>query len=166
MNFKFLKTMFKYNKDVYEDIDYDFYKSIDIFYNLSKKEIQKLNDLFVIKTYKKDELIFKEGHPSSVFYIIITGKVKVFMNTENKEIPFFTLYPKNHFGEMGIFLETDRLASAVALEDSQLIAIVKSDFRLFIKSQPGTGIKLLYNLGKTVANELKNVYGQIKENEK
>ena len=164
MNLKVLKNMFKYNKDT-ENIDFEFYQSIDILCNLTKSEIMKLNDLFIYKKYKRGETIFRENHPNPVFYIIKSGKVRLFINLPYEEVTVNDLGAKKHFGEIGIFLETNRITSAVTLEDSELIAVKKSDIKQFIKSNPGTGIKLLYNLGKTISNDLVQVLNNIKQHD-
>ena len=161
MIFKKLKAMFRYNKEV-EVIDFDFYKSIDILGNLSHNEIKRLDDYMIHKSYKKDEIIFRENHPTVVLYIIKSGRVKVFMNTSDGETIINILESKKHFGEMGIFIDANRLASAVAIEDTELIAIQKTDLKQFIKSNPGTGIKLLFNLGKTISSELYQAYSLMK----
>jgi len=161
MNLKFLKTLLKYNKEI-EVIDFDFYKNIDILSNLNKSEIRRLNDIFIPKHYKKDEVIVRENNPFVVLYIVKHGKVKLCMSTSEGETVTNILEPKKHFGEMGIFIDANRLKSAIAIEDTELIAIKKTDFRQFIVNHPGTGIKLLFNLGKTISNELYQVYNMIK----
>ncbi|MCL2063834.1 MAG: cyclic nucleotide-binding domain-containing protein [Candidatus Cloacimonetes bacterium] len=164
MFFKKIKTMFRYNKEL-DVIDYNFYRSIDILQNLTNNELTKINDIFIHKSYKKGETIFKENHPNALMYIIKSGRVRLHVNLPYEEITISDLEAKKHFGEIGIFLESNRISSAYALDNAELIAINKTEFIQFVKNQPGTGIKLLYNLGKAISNDLLHVFSVIKQHE-
>ena len=155
MNLKTIRALLRYNKEQ-EDIDFDFYRDFEMLSGLKDSEIRKLHDYFINKTYRKGEIIFRENHPSAVIYIIKHGKVRLYMNFPNNEVIVRLVEEKKHFGEIGIFIEANRVTSAIAVVDSELIAIKKSDFISFINNNPSTGIKLMYNLGRTVSNELVN----------
>lgn len=72
--------------------------------------------------YKKNDLIIREGDFGLSIYKVLEGKVKIFTETEDLEIPLATLGPGSVIGEM-IFLNKKverRSASARAAEDSLL----------------------------------------------
>ena len=72
--------------------------------------------------YKKDDLIIKEGDYGLSIYKVVEGKVRIFTNTEDIEIPLTTIGPGSVIGEM-IFLNKKierRSASARAIEDCLL----------------------------------------------
>ncbi len=74
--------------------------------------------------YKKDDLIIKQGDYGMSIYTVISGKVGIFIETEDRDIRLATLGPGEIFGEM-IFLDkstTPRSASARAMADSELEA--------------------------------------------
>ena len=135
-------------------IDYDFYRKLSLFETLTDNEILQLNDLLISKTYKKDEVIYKENHPQAVIYIIKSGSVRLQIDLAHFEFKITIVQQYCHFGEIGLFLDTPRICTATAIEDTELIAIKKSDIKQFILTNPGTGIKLLYNFGKSVATLL------------
>ena len=143
-----------FTKDKSELIDLDFYKDIEIFKSLSTNELIVLSRYFITKQYKQEEMIFHEKHPHAVFFIVKSGKVREYKKFCSEEVTLRVLAPKNYFGEVGFFLELNRLTSAVALEDTELTIIKKTDFRQLVKLYPATGIKLLYNLGKSLSNDI------------
>jgi len=163
MKKNFLKCFFK-SINTKNDLDYDFYRSVEIFDNLSDKEIQNISSLFIKKYYKKNETIYKENHPQVVVYIVKTGKVSLQIDLPHINFKIFEIPAKIHFGEIGLFLDIPRINTAIALEDTELIAMKKSDIMLFIKANPGTGIKLLYNLGKCVASKYIDTSKLIRQN--
>jgi CRP/FNR family transcriptional regulator len=153
-----IKKFLQANKDS-EPLNLEFYKSIEIFKDLTTKEINDFSKCFITKKYLKDEVIYKENFPLVMVFIIRSGSVKEYI--ENPLISEVrTLVAGEYFGEIGIFLETNRITSAVTLEETELIAINKTDFRLFIKANPATGIKLLYSLGKSISKELRAYVNQ------
>lgn len=73
-------------------------------------------------TYKKGDLIIKEGDYGVSIYKIISGKVRVYAEAEDLEIPLAILGPEDIIGEM-IFLDQNierRSASARAMEDTEV----------------------------------------------
>ena len=82
-------------------------------------------------TFKKGEIIFRQGEPGNCMYDIHWGRVGVYAEygTANEK-KLAELYPGDFFGEMGLLEQSPRSATVVALEDStQVSAIMESDFR-------------------------------------
>jgi CRP-like cAMP-binding protein len=72
--------------------------------------------------FERGDLIIKQGDYGISIYKIISGKVLIFTESEEMEVPVTTLGPGSMIGEM-IFLSGGsqrRTASAKALEDTQL----------------------------------------------
>jgi CRP-like cAMP-binding protein len=72
--------------------------------------------------YKKGELIFKQNDFGISIYKILSGKVLIFRECENVEVPIATLGTGGIIGEMIFFLRATevRSASARALEETEL----------------------------------------------
>ena len=72
--------------------------------------------------YKKGELIVKEGDFGISIYKIIKGKVRIFNQSEDKEVILAILGPGEVFGEMAFLSKKIqvRSASARAIQDSEL----------------------------------------------
>ena len=61
-------------------------KKCYIFSFLPEKDLEKLKRIVHIKTYDKNEAIFNEGERARGFYIVTSGKVKVYKtSTDGKE---------------------------------------------------------------------------------
>ena len=159
----FIKKLLKDRKKK-NNLDLDFYQKVDLFKNLTNKEIMILSDLFIDKYYEKNEIIYRESHPQVVIYIVKSGKVTLQIDLPHLKFKIFEIYAGKHFGEIGMFLESSRIHTATAEEDTELIAIKKSDLKQFILDNPASGIKLLYNLGKFVAEKLIDTSKLIRQN--
>ena len=97
---------------------------------LGENELALLARVATRKSYVRGSLILAEGDPTDFLYILISGRIKVFMSdVEDKEIILAILGPNEFFGEMGLIDNSPRSASVVALEPCELICISGSDFR-------------------------------------
>jgi CRP-like cAMP-binding protein len=87
----------------------------------------------IIKEYKHGDLIFKEGDRGREMYIIRSGNIKVFREREGEEITFAILQRGDFFGEMALFGNYPRSASAQAVDSAKLQVIDVDTFLSFIK---------------------------------
>ena len=123
-----------------------FLSSVPIFSDLSSSTLQKVSDLGGVKSYPKNSVIFSEEEDGSALFVIISGKVKVCRTSKedtSKEVIFSILNPSDFFGEMALLDGLNRSASVIAMEDSQLFLIQRSDFLELLHEYPEVSIALL-----------------------
>jgi hypothetical protein len=73
-------------------------------------------------------VICTRGEPGDRFYIIQAGSVEVRLGVSPVGLGLYRLAPGNHFGEMALLIGATRSADVVALEDTVLWALERSDF--------------------------------------
>ena len=81
-------------------------------------------------------VIFKENEFTKDVYIIKTGRVKLFKKLGNRTMLLSQLEAGGIFGEISIIDGGPRSATAVALEDSELVKISPADFQEGLKNIP------------------------------
>lgn len=74
---------------------------------------------------KAGEIIFREGEMGDKMYIIRSGKVTITKNISGEEIVLDTLEIRDFFGEMALFDDPIRTATAKAMEDCAFVVINK-----------------------------------------
>lgn len=89
-----------------------------------------------IKKYKEGEVVFSEGDSGNEMYIITSGKIRITKKNNGGQVILEELKPKSFFGEMVLFTDQTRVASAVAMEESTLIVITKSMLNTQLKNVP------------------------------
>ena len=106
---------------------------------------EKLRHLFPKfgREYKKDDIIFCEFEPGDSLYVVLDGRVKVTKIVKDTEKKIDEFGPGEIFGEMAIIEEAPRTATAIAVEDTKLIAFDKQNFSVLMKAQPKIGVYLL-----------------------
>jgi CRP/FNR family transcriptional regulator, cyclic AMP receptor protein len=97
---------------------------------LGDNELALLARVVVRKSYARGTQILGAGDATDSLYILISGRIKVFMSDlDGKEVILSILEPNEFFGEMGLIDNNPRSASVVTLEPCELICISKSDFK-------------------------------------
>ena len=105
------------------------------------------------KSYKKGELILKEGTSGSAAYIINSGEVEVFRTIEGKKIVLASLRENQIFGEMSIIDDRPRSASIVATTDVEVTVIEPERFNELFYSKP----EVLRVFLKDIFERLRNI---------
>ena len=126
-----------------------FLSSVPIFSDLNSSTLQRVSDLGSVKLYPKNSVIFSEEEDGTALFVIISGKVKVCRTSKedtSKEVIFSILNPSDFFGEMALLDGLNRSASVIAMEDSQLFLIQRSDFLELLYNYPEVSIALLQEL--------------------
>jgi CRP-like cAMP-binding protein len=86
-----------------------------------------------VKTYRAGELVFREGEKGDAIYVILSGKVDIFRSKKDVETRLATLGDADFFGEMALFTDDSRSASAKATEETQLRMVDKETFRDIVR---------------------------------
>ena len=123
-------------------------KSFDIFADLEDIEIKKLLQFAQVKQYGDKEVIFEQGDPGSGLFLILKGKVEIYIEPGGNKITFAILKGGEFMGEMSLFGDGNqtRTASALAYEPLTAVMISTLDFRRLQTSGPKILSKLLLRL--------------------
>ena len=121
-----------------------------------------------IKTYKKGEILFRQGDPGDCLYDIQSGKVGVYAKYGTAEQKLLkTCYPDQYLGEMGLLDHAPRSATAVALEDgTSLTVITEESFGAFFEKDPARILMVMQQMSSDLrrrTNEYVRVCKEIQE---
>ncbi len=102
--------------------------------------------------FVRGEIVFAEGTPGDVMYIVQSGRMVIFKDTLDAPIVLGFRGPGEIVGEMALIEDRPRTATAVAVEDSSALLIDRRNFLLWLAQQPSTGLNML----KTVSARLRD----------
>jgi CRP-like cAMP-binding protein len=98
--------------------------------------------------FREGEVIFTKGEMAQQMYIILNGKVRFYNGPEPKG-EWSEEYGKgDFFGEGSLLEATPRAHTAIALEESDLIAINRGTFMRMVRQNPEVSIKMLQRLAQ------------------
>lgn len=111
--------------------------------------VKPLTIMQVERSYKKGDIIFRQGDLGKQFYLIKKGKVSFYRELDNREkVKISELGPGEIFGEMALVSGTPRSATAMCSEDCILAVAHKDHLDALIQSSPEFVMQLIHNLVK------------------
>lgn len=122
-------------------------KKAPIFSDIEMEDLRLVAQVMEEVPCFRGELVFTMGDLSDRMYVIDTGTIGIALtkNPTEKDVKF-KMGPTECFGEMGMFNESPRSASALVLESGMLLALGKEKLRALIMRHPELAIGLLKTL--------------------
>ena len=118
-----------------------------LFAGLKEEDLKKIRGIASLKHIGKREVLFSEGEEAKGFYVILSGKIKLYkISPEGKEQILHVVSAPDAFAEAALFLEGRYPAFAEALSDSQLLFFPKRDFVHLIEKNPQLSINMIVSL--------------------
>lgn len=122
---------------------------VDLFNDLSLQQLDEVGSIISDKKYKKAELIFADGDDGIGFYIVISGRVKVYkVSPDGKEQIMHIFGPGQPFAEVPVFEGSRYPANAEAMEQCRLFFFPKKDFIKLIQANPSLAMNMLASLSQ------------------
>lgn len=115
-----------------------------LFCKLSSKELDNILALSAEFSYTNGQIIFQKGDPGDSLLAVLEGEISITANSEEgKEIILNSIPQGEMFGEIACIDGSERSATATAMGSCTLLAIQRSDFIPFLKTNPDIAIELL-----------------------
>jgi CRP/FNR family cyclic AMP-dependent transcriptional regulator len=110
--------------------DQELLRSVPIFSELSEADIASLGRLTSRRTCPKDTVVFFENEEGDSFFMIVDGRIKVtILGDDGREVILSVLGRGDFFGEMALLDNEPRSATAIAVEDTELLSLHRNDFQ-------------------------------------
>ncbi len=147
-------------------------RQIPLFSGLDEAELHTLFEHSFVRAYPKNTIIIHEGDESSSLYVIVSGKVKVFLRDggrDGKEVILNFQEAGEYFGELALLDHVQRSASVITMEPSQFIVITRADFMRCISMHPEIALRVMRDMiarlreltDKVEILALMDVYGRL-----
>jgi len=125
----------------------DLLKRCPLFAGLKEEDLQKIRAIAILKKAGKKEVLFCDGEEARGFYVLLSGKVKVYkVSAEGKEQILHVISAPDAFAEAALFLEGTYPAFAETLADCQFLFFPKRDFIQLIEKNPRLSINMIGTL--------------------
>lgn len=155
---------FKYDEKLLENYtEFFILTEKTIFYIEMNKEramtdLQKIKEMGFTKVFKADEWIFRQGDPGDEMYIVLSGRVGLYINAANGLLLNISHLENGDFlGEIALLENAPRNAAALAETDTTVIAITRKNFRNAI-CHPDS---IPYRIMEGLVHQVNQVYNQL-----
>ncbi len=145
-------------------------KAVPFFTQLSDSELDLVRAVAAEKSYAKTAVVLTEGEMGDSLYMIVSGKVKVFIgDEEGREIILKILGPGAFFGEMSMIDKQPRSASVTTIEPSSFLVLTHVAFERCVEQAPRIANMVMQILAQRVREAdrkigtlaLMDVYGRV-----
>ncbi len=129
-------------------------KKVPFFRTLGKEGIDFVVERLKFKPFDENEVICQIGDPGDKMYIIISGRVKVLVKSEEdgNETIIAYLGSGDYFGEMSLLTGEPRSASVITVEPSEMFILNKADFDVIVERYPS----ITLSMGKIISQRLRD----------
>ena len=120
-----------------------------MFAGVTEDDLDELLRVARSRDGEKGELLFNEGDPANGFYVLASGKIKIYkLSPEGKERILHIVHPVATFAEAAIFADGLYPAYAEPLEKSSLIFFPKKEFLALLQDQGRIAINMIAGLSR------------------
>jgi len=129
-------------------------QDVDIFEHTSTEDLSHIASIAEEIESESEDIIFQEGEISDSMYVVIQGKVR--LTREDKEI--MVAGKMQAFGTWALFDDEPRVATATALESTQLLRIDKEEFIDLLADHVAITQSILKTMAKRLRKLLTRIY--------
>ncbi len=134
------------------------FRNIPLFQGLSDKDMSALSGHAVNRTFKKNTIIIHEGDLSDSLYVILSGRVRIYLSDEEgKEVDLNILGAGEYFGELAALDNFPRSASVITLQESRFMIVSKKEFDSCLTTNPQIAVRIIDELTSRFRSMTDNV---------
>lgn len=118
-------------------------RDVTVLKGLADKDLEDMVPNLIPVRYSKGQYIFYRNDKSTGLYFVVEGSIQIIIDNElNKEIVVYTIGKGDIVGEMSLFSNEKRSATAVALEESYLFKVHNEKFIELMHGHPSIAVNL------------------------
>ncbi len=135
-------------------------RSIPMFQGLNEEDLGALSSSLVERSFLAGKAIMAQGDPGSEMYIVASGHVNIFLPGESsRRVSLKDVTRGEYFGELALFDDKPRSASALATTDAVLLALSRETLSNYLSSRPRAAMNIL----NTMAERLRETNAMLSE---
>lgn len=122
----------------------DLLADTQLFEGLPPEHLAAIAQIARLRTYGKGEMLFHRGDPGEGFFVVQSGRVKVFqLSPQGREQILHVFGVGDHFAEVPVLDGQCFPASAAALEPTTVLFFPRGHFLALLEQQPALTINML-----------------------
>lgn len=135
-------------------------RNVPYFSEVPEEALIKLAGTALKKTYPKNTVVINEGDEGGALFIVLSGKVEVFLSNESgKSVTLAVQESGSFFGELALLDGQPRSASVVTLEPTICVLIPRPAFQVWLREHPSVSLHIIDSLTRRIRVLTDNVRG-------
>lgn len=130
---------------------FDYLKTIDIFQDLSKLEIEKMDSTLAMSTCVSGKVFYRPEDTTEVLFILKKGRVQFYkISPDGKKLVVSEAGKGTAFGEMSLLGQSLHDTFAESVDDCVLCVMSRHDVERLVMEKPQVGLRLMQLLSSRV----------------
>jgi len=144
--------------------------TVALFDGLLEEDRDELSSMMTKKVFARNQLIISQGDRTRSLFVILSGRLKVFVNDEmGNQTVFAFLQQGDYCGELSLLDAEPRSASIVTLVKTEVLQLSYQQFEVFLQNHPQVYSAIFKSLtgmiremdGMISALTSKDIYGRL-----
>lgn len=128
-------------------------KQCHLFAGTSAEDRDMLLSITKTREAGRGELLFEEGQKADGFYVVVSGRIKVFkLSPDGRERILHVIQPGNSFADAAIFDDGVFPAFAMCIDQSSLLFFPRDQFLGLLHRHPQLAINMIAGLSRFLRN--------------
>src|SRR5207249_397039 len=111
-------------------------KRVPLFSTLTLEQLASIDRLMVTRHYAKGESVFRRGDVGAELYVVVDGEIRVHLDHDGREVTLAKHGSGTVVGEMAVFDEQPRSASAQAAADTTIRVLRRDRLQAIVHEHP------------------------------
>ncbi|HEV2027543.1 MAG TPA: cyclic nucleotide-binding domain-containing protein [Candidatus Dormibacteraeota bacterium] len=121
-------------------------KRVPLFATLTLEQLASIDRLMVTRHYVKGESIFRKGDVGAELYVVLEGEIRIHLDHDGHEVTLARHGPSKVVGEMSVFDDQPRSASAQATESTTVRVLRRDRMQAIVHEHPEVLLEFVKNL--------------------
>jgi NTE family protein len=122
----------------------------DVFGKATEAQTKALISRLAWVQLNSGEHLFSQGEDGDALFVLVQGRMKVLRHNNGHALPLREIVPGEVIGELALISEQPRSADVIAVRDSGLLVMSRSDFKSLYSTYPD----LAWKMSQTMAYRL------------
>lgn len=134
-------------------------RQVILFQDISPASLELMLQHMTEQCFPTGEIVFHEGDQGDRFFLILEGKMHIYVKRQGTVVTYTRLQHGGCFGEMALIDDGPRSATVQAEEPSRCLTLSKQDFNVLLATYPQLALGVMKNLSQ----RLRQISEQIQE---
>ncbi|MDQ6878202.1 MAG: cyclic nucleotide-binding domain-containing protein [Candidatus Dormibacteraeota bacterium] len=125
-------------------------KKVPLFSTLTLEQLASIDRLMVTRTYAPGEPVFTRGDVGSELFVVLEGEIRIHLDRDGREVTLARVGPSMVLGEMAVFDEQPRSASAQSSVNTTVRVLRRDKLRAVVHEHPEVLLEFVRNLSQRI----------------
>jgi CRP-like cAMP-binding protein len=121
---------------------------VALFEGVSLEALGLIAQRLTERSFAAGEVVFREGDPGDRLFLVLTGRMHIYVERQGATITYTRVQAGEGFGEMALIDEAPRSATVQAEEPSYCLTLDKQDFTALLAAHPQIALGIMKSLSQ------------------